>query len=152
MALTYDLQRRYGASSALKNHSERAQPVAASTLIYEGAAVGITTGDVARGIGATSDIFAGFAVKRADNSAGAAGDKRVDLVEEGHVELNVTGVSSTTNIGVPIYATDDNTFDLTSSTATLVGRLSAYIGADGYANHGVTTCLVYFQAASRRNT
>src|SRR3990172_7510120 len=84
-------------------------PVIASDIIYEGAAVGVVdaTGH-ARPLNA-ADRFAGFAEAKADNSAGAAAAINARVIESGKVQLSVTG-AVITDVGQPVYATDDNAF------------------------------------------
>src|SRR5688572_21546443 len=83
--------------------------VIASDIIYEGAAVGLVdaTGH-ARPLNA-ADRFGGFAELKADNSAGAAADINVRVVESGKIQLSVSG-AVITDVGQPVYATDDDTF------------------------------------------
>jgi len=102
--------------------------VSATTVVYEGAAVGLNpaTG-LARPV-ATGDIFAGFAEAKADNSAGAAGAINVRVKDEGKVILAISGVAIT-DIGKAVYATDDNTFTLTQGTGVYVGRISRWISS-----------------------
>ena len=116
-------------------------PVIASDIIYAGAAVGEsgTTG-TARPL-VSGDNFIGFCVEKADNASGAAGDRRVKLREAGVVRLAVTGVSAESQYGDAVYATDDDTFTLTVG-GTRIGHLIRWITS--------TSCLVYFEAVSRR--
>lgn len=116
-------------------------PVIAADIIYEGAAVGENGVGYFRPLVA-ADPFAGFAVRQVDNSAGAAGDKKVRVRSQGVVKLTVAGVTSIANgqDGVDVYASDDDTFTLTSSSNTKIGRLYRYVSS------GVA--FVYFQATS----
>jgi hypothetical protein len=91
---------------------ENAIPVIASDIIYEGAAVGVVdaTGH-ARPLNA-ADRFAGFANAKADNSLGAAAAINVDVKQQGFIQLPVTG-AVITDLGQPVYATDDDAFGFT---------------------------------------
>lgn len=104
-------------------------PVIASDIIYEGAAVGVVdaTGH-ARPLNA-ADRFAGFAESKADNSSGAAAAINVRVVESGKIRLAVTG-AVITDLGQPVYATDDDTFGFTPVSAAFIGFVHRYI-ADG---------------------
>lgn len=115
--------------------------VIATDIIYEGAAVGENASGYMRPLEA-ADVFAGFAVRKVDNSTGAAGDKRVRVRAKGLVKLPVSGVNTIANgnDGTPVYASDDDTFTLTSSGNSLIGRTHRFI-ASGYA-------IVYFESTT----
>jgi len=113
-------------------------PVIASDIIYQGAAVGENASGYARPL-AGQDPFLGFAVETADNSAGAAGDINVRVRTRGVVRLTVAGATAiTANDRPAVYATDDNTFTLTSTTASLIGYVRRWLAS--------TDCLVEFDA------
>lgn len=114
-------------------------PVVATDIIYEGAAVGENGSGYFRPLVA-ADPFAGFATRKADNSAGAAGAISVNVKQRGKIQLAVTGVTAVTDEGSAVYASDDNTFTLTSSGNTAIGKIIRYISS--------TTCIVYFEALS----
>ncbi|MCC2673056.1 MAG: cytoplasmic protein [Ramlibacter sp.] len=115
-------------------------PVIAADIIYEGAAVGEDGSGYARPLVA-ADPFLGFAETYVDNSAGAAGDKRVRVRRSGQVQLAVAGATAiTANDGVAVYASDDDTFTLTSTSNTLIGKVSRWLES------GV--CIVDFKAAT----
>jgi len=117
-------------------------PVVASDIIYGGAAVGENGSGYFRPLVAV-DPFAGFALLRADNSAGSAGDVNVHVRAKGIAILDVTGVTAVTDEGSTVYASDDNTFTLTSTSNTAIGKIIRYISG--------TTCEVYFESASLRS-
>jgi hypothetical protein len=129
-------------------------PTIATDIIYDGAAVGELndTGTYQPlGTGSTVDRFAGFATEQCDNSAGAAGDKKVKVRQKGRVILAVTGATAITDKEKIVWATDDNTFTLTyAAGAVMIGHVSRYIGtADGGAS---TTCVVEFEAFEFRES
>lgn len=95
-------------------------PVAASTKIYQGAAVGLSNG-YARPLQA-GDRFLGFAEATVDNTEGSAGAKDVRVQEQGKVKLPIAGVLLT-DVGKAVYASDDDTFTLTQSTNSHIGRV-----------------------------
>lgn len=107
-------------------------PVVASDIIYGGAAVGLASG-LARPLTA-GDPFAGFAIEKADNSAGGASAINVEVRAKGVTVLEVTGVTAVTDIGAAVYASDDDTFTLTASTNSYIGRVVHYVG-DGTKVH-----------------
>lgn len=112
-------------------------PVVATDIIYEGAAVGLSSGN-ARPLSA-GDQFVGFAMERADNASGSAGDVSVNVMARGQVVLAVTGASAVTDVGKAVYASDDDTFTLTASTNSAIGRVVRWVTG--------TTCVVAFDAS-----
>lgn len=116
-------------------------PVVASDIIYEGAAIGDSSGN-ARPLVAT-DVFQGFAARKADNSSGSAGDVRVKVRQKGFIQLSVTGVTGVADEGSTVYASDDDTFTLTSTGNSSIGKVARFISG--------TTVLVYFEAAALRS-
>jgi len=104
-------------------------PVVATDIIYEGAAVGENASGYARPLVAL-DPFLGFAESKADNSAGAAGAVNVRVRQKGKVQLAVAGATAVTANDRPlVYALDDNSFTLTSTGATAIGRVSRWISS-----------------------
>jgi hypothetical protein len=101
-------------------------PMAAGAILYEGSAVGINpaTG-YARQLVA-GDIFVGFSEAKFDNSLGNAGDQSVRPYQEGRIQLPVAG-AAITNLGAPVYASDDNTFTLTQGSNTYIGRVYRFV-------------------------
>lgn len=118
-------------------------PVIASDIIYEGAAVGeSSSAGTARPL-VGGDVFLGFAAAKVDNSSGSAGDKNVRVKKKGTVKLPVTGVTGIADLGATVYATDDNTFTLTASGATAIGKIVRHVTS--------TTVMVRFEAAQVRS-
>jgi hypothetical protein len=101
-------------------------PVIAADIIYEGAAVGENGSGYSRPL-AAGDAFQGFAVEKADNSAGSAGDKRVTVRTRGRVQLAIASLAVTANDRPAVYASDDNTFTLTSTSNSLIGYVSRWV-------------------------
>lgn len=112
-------------------------PVVASDIIFEGAAVGDNASGYARPLVA-ADPFYGFAIRKADNAAGAAGDVNVHLHSEGLIQVPVVGVTGVGDVGTSVYASDDDTFTLTSTSNTLIGKVWRHVSG--------TTCVVSFKA------
>lgn len=94
-------------------------PVIAADIIYEGAAVGDNGSGYARPLVA-GDPFRGFAERKVDNSAGAAGDLRVRLRRFGLIQLPITSLAIT-DVGKDVFASDDDTFTLTQGSNTRIG-------------------------------
>ena len=105
-------------------------PVIASDIIYEGAAVGTVkaTGH-ARPL-TSVDKFAGFAEEKADNSAGAAAAINVRTKKSGAIKLAVTG-AVITDLNLPVYAQDDNTFSFLKTSGVFVGYSRRFVSS-GY--------------------
>lgn len=100
-------------------------PVIAGDIIYEGAAVGDNASGYARPLQA-GDYFYGFAEARTDNVNGAAGDQKIRVRTQGAVELPIAGLAIT-NIGAAVYASDDDTFTLTATANTYIGRVARFV-------------------------
>jgi hypothetical protein len=116
-------------------------PAVASDILYRGSAVGDSSG-TARPLVA-GDAFEGFVDAQADNSAGSASAINVRVRSSGQVKLAVTSVASTDDIGKTVYASDDDTFTLASTSNSAVGKITEWVTS--------TTCWVYFEAVSRRS-
>jgi len=117
-------------------------PMIASDIIYEGSAVGDNASGLARPLVAL-DPFLGFAERTADNSAGAASAKTVRVRTRGQVQLTVVGASSAADVSETVYASDDDTFTLTSTSNTAIGKVSRWVSG--------TTCIVAFEALPFRS-
>jgi len=116
-------------------------PMKAAEIVFEGAAVGLTSG-IAEPI-ADGTVFAGFATAKADNSAGAASAITVRVIQRGTVKLTLGGTVTAAKVDDVVYASDDATFSLTDSgTDVAIGRLSRFIDA--------TTGMVSFTAVPIR--
>jgi len=102
--------------------------VIASDIIYEGAAVGAVKGTGhARPLAAT-DKFVGFAASKADNSAGAAAAINVTVRKRGQVQLSVSG-AVITDVGQPVYATDDDTFVFLPTGGVFIGSVKRFVSS-----------------------
>lgn len=101
-------------------------PVIASDIIYEGSAVGENASGYARPL-AAGDPFLGFALRKADNASGSAGDINVKVRTRGRVQLAISNIAITANDRPPVYASDDDTFTLTATSNSLIGFVSRWI-------------------------
>jgi hypothetical protein len=100
--------------------------VAATAAIYEGSAIGLTSG-YARQL-AAGDKFQGFALCDVPSQANA-GDSRVRVRTKGRIVLTITSVA-VADIGKPVYASDGDTFTLTRSTNSHIGRVVDVYGTN----------------------
>lgn len=116
-------------------------PIVADDTVYEGSAVGDTSG-TARPLQG-GDVFIGFSLAKVANEGGSASAKNVRLKKRGSVQLPVVGVTSTDDINAVVYGTDDDTFTLTASGASSIGKMTRWISG--------TNCIVRFEAASVRS-
>ncbi len=105
-------------------------PVIASDIIYEGAAVGLVNASGHARPLTSADKFVGFAEKKADNSSGAAAAVNVRTIKKGAVKLAVTG-AVITDVGLPVYASDDNAFSFIKTSGVFIGFFRRYT-ASGY--------------------
>jgi len=103
-------------------------PVIAADIIYEGAAVGIVPGTGHAQPLTATDKFGGFAVAKADNSGGAAAAINVEVAKKGEIQLAVTG-AVITDIGQPVYATDDDTFTLSPVGGVFIGFIKRFVSS-----------------------
>lgn len=119
MALSANTPRAYelGDSNSL--------PVKASSVIYVGSAVGLTAG-YARALVA-GDTFGGFSQESVTGTS-SDGGARVGVKSRGLIQLSVTSVA-VTDIGADVYASDDGTFTLTSTSNTLVGKVHRFVSS-----------------------
>jgi hypothetical protein len=101
-------------------------PVIASDIIYEGAAVGVVKASGHARPLTSVDQFVGFASEKADNAAGAAAAINVSVWRQGTVKLPVTG-AVITDIGQPVYATDDNAFTFVPTGAVFIGFVRRFV-------------------------
>lgn len=120
-------------------------PVIAADIVYEGAAVGeSSTNGTGRPLVA-ADGFMGFAVRRCDNSAGSANDRKIRVMTSGYVaNLPVTGLDNINDLGSTVYASDDDTFTLASTGNSAIGKVQSYDGVSGFGT-------VYFESIDVRS-
>lgn len=105
-------------------------PMIASDIIYEGAAVGLVIASGHARPLTSVDQFVGFAETKADNSAGSAADINIRVKKEGVVKLAVSG-AVITDVGAPVYASDDNTFTFIKTGGVYIGKVIEFV-ASGY--------------------
>lgn len=106
----------------------RALPVSVD-VIYRGALCTVNAaGFVAPAGLAVSEVFVGVAEETVDNSAGVAGDKKVRLKCEGRYLLTGAGFAQA-DVGVTVYAEDDQTVTKTAGTSAPVGTVDEFVSA-----------------------
>ena len=103
-------------------------PVIASDIIYAHAAVGLVdaSGHARPLVG--GDRFVGFAEKRVDNAAGAAAAKDVRVISAGKIVLSVSG-AVITDVGQPVYASDDDTFVFSPVGGSFIGYVDRFVSS-----------------------
>ena len=102
-------------------------PVIATDIIYNGAAVGENGAGYARPL-VGGDRFLGFALEKADNASGGAGAININVAKRGSIQLAVTGLVST-DLGHPVYATDDAAFSLSPVGGSFIGFISRFVSS-----------------------
>lgn len=123
-----------------------ALPVASKAKIFGGALVGRTEDGYGRTLQA-GDIAAGFAIDAVDNTDGEDGDATVEVKARGKVSLFVSGLS-VSDVGKSVYASDDNTFTLTETGNSLVGKIVRFEKAD----YGIVAFDFLFAPETTANT
>jgi hypothetical protein len=103
-------------------------PMIASDIIYEGAAVGAVDGTGHARPLTAADKFIGFAERKADNAAGLAAAVNVRVKKKGTAQLAVSG-AVITDVGQPVYATDDNTFVFLPTAAVFIGFVRRFVSS-----------------------
>lgn len=103
-------------------------PILTSTTIWAGGAVGINP--ITRAVRALvgGDLFVGFAQSSVNHVPGQQRDTAVSIVQSGQVTLAVSGAVQA-DVGKDVYATDDDTFTLSSTGASFVGVAKQLVSA-----------------------
>jgi hypothetical protein len=101
--------------------------IIASDIVYEGAMVGDNAAGYGRPLVA-GDKFLGHAVEKVDNSSGSAGDKNITL-RSGRYRLKVALVGTITDVGQPVYASDDAVLTFAAPSNSFVGVVTRYVSA-----------------------
>lgn len=112
--------------------TKRGIPVAASSKCYQDTFAGFSSG-YARPLTA-GDVFAGIFTRQFDNSAGSAGDLTAEIENGTPFQHAVTGVTGVGDVGSVVYASDDQTLTLTSTSNSPVGVIEQYVSS--------TTCWI----------
>jgi len=102
-------------------------PIIAADIVYEGAMVGDNASGYGRPLVA-GDKFVGHSIDKVDNTSGAAGAKNIPLIS-GHYRQEVALVGLITDVGRPVYASDDAAFSFSAAGNSYVGVISRYVSA-----------------------
>lgn len=106
-------------------------PVIADDIVYEGAMVGEDGSGYGRPLVA-ADRFLGHAIDKVDNTGGSAGDKDIRILT-GKYRLEVALAGAVTDVGQPVYASDDATYTFVGASASgahsYVGVATRYVSA-----------------------
>lgn len=96
------------------------------TLVFEDVATGYGTNTTNSG----ANPFFGVATKQCDNSGGAAADLKAEVWRDGvFYGFSCSGMAQT-DVGKPVYASDNFTITLTqSATAVYIGTISQFVSA-----------------------
>lgn len=129
MALSADTPRSYELGDI------NVLPMYRSVTIYEGSAVGLTSG-YARALVA-GDEFQGFCIEKAVNAVATDGAASVKVRDKGKMQITLTSVA-VTNVGDAVYMSDDGTFTLDSSGNSLIGKVHRYVTTN--------TCVIEFKS------
>jgi hypothetical protein len=103
-------------------------PIIANDIIYEGAAVGMVKASGHVRPLTSADVFLGFALDKTDNTGGAAAALNCRFYRKGCVKLTVAGVVIT-DVGQPVYATDDNAFAMLPTGGVFVGYVRRFVSS-----------------------
>lgn len=113
-------------------------PVAASTTIFEGSAVGSNSGNMRQLVAA--DPFYGFCEKRVGPTTAA---DVVEVRKAGTVIANVVGATAVSDVGATVAMSDGDVFTLTTASNSTIGKVSRWLGG--------TLCEVYFESVDLRS-
>ncbi|MDO5385938.1 MAG: hypothetical protein Q4F75_01540 [Pseudomonadota bacterium] len=122
-ALTNDTNRVFEV-----NNDSNAVALAAGTKVFQGSLIGKTATGYGRALEA-GDTAMGFAKDNVDNTDGTDGEKIVEVKSMGKVSLFISGLTIA-DIGKDVYASDDNTFTLTSTDNSKVGKIIRFEKSD----------------------
>lgn len=122
-ALTNDTNRVFEV-----NNDSNAVALAAGTKVFQGSLIGKTATGYGRALEA-GDTAMGFAKDNVDNTDGTDGEKIVEVKSMGKVSLFISGLTIA-DIDKDVYASDDNTFTLTSTDNSKVGKIIRFEKSD----------------------
>ena len=106
---------------------ENAIGIIAADIVYEGAMVGDNAAGYGRPLSA-GDKFLGHNMFKVDNTTGAAGAKNLTL-KTGRYRHVVDLVGVITDVGQPVYASDDAVVTFSAAGNSYVGVITRYVSA-----------------------
>ena len=101
--------------------------IIASDIVYEGAMVGDNGAGYGRPLVA-GDKFLGHAMDKVEEATGVAGAKNIQLMTGKYRKL-VALVGLITDVGQPVYASDDSVVTFDPASNSYVGKISRYYSA-----------------------
>lgn len=123
MALTSNMDVDHYIDQELRSYA-----VAASTHVYKGALVGLSTTGYAKGLQA-GDLFIGIAYEEANNAGGSNGDLTVRVYTLGDFGMTLTG-ATVADIGRPVFASADDTLSFAGGGHSYVGVVQDVISTN----------------------
>ncbi len=125
-------------------------PIIASDIVFEGAMVGDNGAGYGRPLVA-GDKFLGHSIFRVTNATAVAGAFNIRL-REGVYRLICSLVGLITDVGQPVYASDDQVLTFDGGGNSYVGKISRYVSATKMEIEFVTCGLDEFGANPNRVT
>ncbi len=119
--------------------------IIASDTVFAGAAVGESSSTGTGRPLVAGDNFLGFCVENCANETGSASAKRIKLRPKGRVWLTVTNGDNINDYGDTVYASDDDTFTMASTSNSAIGKLVRYDASR------TPSCLVAFESLAERS-
>lgn len=110
------------------NSQENAFPIDTTTTIWGGAFVGVNPATGKAGPMQTGWLGVGFAKSSVNHVRGQQRDNFVTVIDSGQVVLEVSGAVQA-DVGKDVYATDDDTFTLTSTGGSFVGVAKQFVSS-----------------------
>jgi hypothetical protein len=102
-------------------------PAVAADIVYDGAYAGDNGAGYARPL-VVGDRFLGLTIRQADNSAGSAGAIDVTVQESGKFPASIAG-AVLSDVGQPVYASDDDTLTFSPVGGSFVGFVHRFVAA-----------------------
>lgn len=140
--LSVDTPRAYESGGTHPDYNE--VPIIASDTVYLGAAVGESSSTGTGRPLVAGDNFMGFCIETCINETGAAAAKNIKVLKTGKAWLTVTNGDNINDYGDTVYASDDATFTMASTSNSSIGKLIRY-------DSGTSKCLVQFEAVAARS-
>ena len=102
-------------------------PIIANDIVFEGAMVGDNAAGYGRPLVA-ADKFRGHSIDKVDNTGGAAGDLNIRVLT-GRYRLEVALAGAITDVGRPVYASDDAVLTFSAPGNSYVGEVTRYVSS-----------------------
>ena len=139
MALAADISRN------ISVHRSQDHPVNATSVVFAGSILGEDASTGAARALVAGDNSMGIARSNGATGGAADGATSVQAATVGILSgVTITGATGIADYGATVYASDDTTLTLVSTSNTLMGKIVAFDADRG-------TFSVYFQAAAMRS-